>query len=677
MGKYQTTVASTTVPLYEIENEGNAGANLVAGLAFKGQHPHIPNILKSMYGGLAVRIHQAYRYGRDTYTHGLPNEFQELIGDPPVEDIEDAIEAEVGYPVQVHYALVDEPDDEFIAEKYAWENWGWKYGDQFMYDPPIAPQKGSNATIYATTFNPYEHLVVTLDLGTAWVYDQTEFVREDVLVPKQNLKPVPDQSKLYYHVRYTPLGATTPNHAYWMYEVGSGGHPILDDVETAPLDSPFLPIIPLRENNKNLGPEVEDGEFVTDENGDYNRPDTELYRTSRKLCNFLDTDFDDLTRQITSNPDIKDVDHAYLMFGVDIRTETTDGKDYLIRYFEDLAIKAPGAQDIIIQDSFFRFKISYSDNVRSIVVGELGKPYDFIYSGDTLTMRKDLKDGTYLQVVVSDLAHRNYVYTTHTVRTQLSDTSDPENLNFIVPINYDIFNQHKSLFGKQNLIKESFKIVFNSYERRKLKWYETGIFKAVLLVIAIVITIYSAGTFAAGVYAAYVSGGIAAAASAAATMILTSVAVGIGVKWFASQLPPEIGIVVAVVVAAISIGTSIGTFDIGIADSETLLAISNATFEGVQEGLQDELAELMDEFTKFMDEASAAQEELDELWNELDVSEDWFDAVIAQKTDQVLIETPTEFYTRTIHAGNIGTATLYQIENYVDKALELPELTNI
>lgn len=39
-------------------------------------------------------------------------------------------------------------------------------------------------------------------------------------------------------------------------------------------------------------------------------------------------------------------------------------------------------------------------------------------------------------------------------------------------------------------------------------------------------------------------------------------------------------------------------------------------------------------------------------------------------------ETPTNYYDRTIHAGNIGTIGLGAISNYVDYSLRLPELVD-
>ncbi|AGH57611.1 hypothetical protein PYDG_00082 [Pseudoalteromonas phage pYD6-A] len=672
MGRYQTTVASSATSLFEIE--GETGPNLIAGLSFKHDYPHIPKVLDTMYNGLAIRIHQAYNYGRDFYTYGLPNGYEEVLGDVPVSTIEALISAEVGYPVTVQTIQVEEPDDVYMAEYHAWKYWGWKYVDEYLTTPPVAPIKGYNVKIEETAFNPYGNLNITFNIGKNISGDD---VLIDYLLDKSELDPEPDQSKIYYHVRFLPTGATTPNYEYWIYEVGSGTYPDIDDITLNDLGSPFLPVIPLRQDNQNLGPEVEDGDYVLDVNGSRIRPDTDLYRTSVKLCDKLDTDFDRLCLDISNNPDIRDIDHAYLIFGIDIRSEHKIGQSYLYDFFEDLAVKAPGAQSIIIQDAKYKVRLSYTSNTRTVIVGELGKPIELTYAGETLTIRRDLNNGTYGQIVITDLLHTNYVYGSHAVKTSLSDSEDPDNYNFIVPLNYDLFRSFKGLLNRQGLLKESFKIVFNSFERRKLKWYERGIFKALLLVIAIVITVWSAGTAYAGIAAAYQAGGIAAAISAASTMILTALAVGTAVKWLASQLPPELGIVVAVVLTALAIGGYTGTINFEFVDAEGFLSLTNAVLEGTQEGLANDMAELMDEINSFMSEAEAAQEELDNLWSELDVSADWFTETIMEQTQLIKIESPEEFYTRTIHAGNIGTATLSQIENYVDKSLELPELREI
>ena len=675
MASYQTTVASSALSLYELD--GEAGPNLVAGLSFKHNYPHIPEILKAAYNSLAIRIHQAYNYGRDFYTYGLPDGYQELINDPPVSDVEAAIAAELGYPVVIHYLQLGEPDNDFFAEAHAQRYWGFRVETQVLHNPPIAPNQGYQVTFDNTRWEGNNaYLGITFNIGKRYIGGTLQDDYKDLLVPRTSLDEVPDSNKLYYHVRYTPVGATTPNHAYWIYEVGSGQHPTLDRDYTNKLDSPFLPVIPLRESNKNLGPEIQDGEWVKDENGDKIRPDTDLYRTSVRLCKKLDSDFDKLCLEIHKNPDISQIDHAYLIFGIDIRSEHKAGKQYLFDYFEDLSIKLPGAQAIEIKDAKYRVTISYSGILRTIETGQLEDKIVLEYSGDTMTLMKDLKNGTYVKVVVSNLAHRNYIYQNHNVTTTLSASADEDNYNFIVPVNIDIFNNTKGLLNRQGLLQEAYKLVFNSYERRKLKWYETGVFKFIMLVIAIVITIWSLGSAYQTIVAAYTAGGISAAISAAATIAITAYAVSTGVSWLASKLPPEVAIIVAIVIAALALSTNVGS-NFEFATAENMLSITNAITDGIQQGITDELGKLQSEMMDFIADAEAASKELEELMKALDTSLDWFDAIIQEQTEVVVLEAPEEFYNRTVHAGNIGVASLSQIEYYVEKSLELPELTQI
>lgn len=676
MANYQTTVASSALSLYEID--GESGPNLVAGLAFGHEHPHIPEILQNAYNGLAVRIHQAYNYARDEYTYGLPNGYQELINDPSVEDVEEAIEADVGYPVQLVSMKIAEPDDNFFAIAHSHEYWGYRAETQVLHNPPVAPEKDGQVTIHATRWEGNNaYLGITFRTGQRYMGPTPTDIYVDLLVDRNDLTVVPDSNKLYYHVEFLPVGATTPNHAYWIYEIGNGRHPSLDGDYTEVIDSPFLPIIPLREHNKNLGPEIEDGEWVKDENGDKIKPDTDLYRTSVKLCNKLDTDFDRLCLEVHGSPDINQVDHAYLIFGVELRTKHRAGKRYLFDYFEDLAVKLPGSQTIEIKDANYRIKISYTGIERTIEAGLLDEEVVITYTGTDITLRKDLKDGTYTQVVVQQLEHRNFIYTSHNVKTTVGDTADEDNHNFIVPVNIDLFRNTKGLLKRQDLLRESFKLVFNSYERRKLKWYESGIFKFVMLVIAVVITIWSLGSAYQTIALAYSIGGISAAVSAAVTIAITAYAVSVGVSWLASKLPPELAIIVAIAITAIAIGGGINGANFEFATAESMLSMTSAITDGIQQGIMDELGELQAEMVEFMDDAKAASKELEELMDALDTSTDWFDAIIADKTEVVVLETPEEFYNRTTHAGNIGVASLSQIEYYVDKSLELPELTQI
>lgn len=670
MARYQTSVASSATSLYEVE--GETGKNVVAALSFKGNHPHLPNILEEMHNSLAVRLHQAYNYGRDTYTYGLPNGYTEIIGDASIAQIADAVEAEVGYPVDIEYASVSEADASFFAQYYGWLNWGWRFASSYFAYPPVSPLEGYYVRLSSANIEGNGRLRVSFNIGADNLGDY-QFESVDVY----DCVPTPDESKIFYHVRFTPAGSGSPDHGYFIYEVGSGLYPDLDVVDSINRNSPFLPIVPLRQDNRNMGPAIDaNGDFILDVDGNKIVPNTDLYRTSKKLCKYLDTDFDDLCKAISTNPDVKDIDHAYLIMGIDIRTTHKAGKAYLYNFFQDLAIKDPGIKRIKIADAKFNIDITFDSVTFSGQTGSLSQRTELIYRGNNLTLRYDNRDGTYGQVVVTNLKHTNYIYSEHTNVITLEDSADPEEFGFIIPLNYDLYKQSKSLFDRYELIRESFKIVCNAYERKKLKWYQTGIFKVLLFAVMVVITIYSAGTFTAGLSAAYAAGGIYGAMVFAVSTVFYATAISYGFRAIARRLPPEFAMAVALIAIIVTIGygASQGEF----ADAYDLLQYTSPFIEGVQEGIQDALVELNKEMKEFIDYSNLLVDELDALEEEL-YDTTWFEIITALDTPPTIEvrETPSEFYTRTIHAGNIGVVSLSAAENYCDNMLRLPENNQI
>lgn len=658
MAKYETNVQSSATSLYEVD--GQTGKNVVAGVAFEGNPPHLPKMLEQMHNSLGVKLFRAYNYGRDTYTYGLPNGYTEIIGDAALEDIEDAVEESVGYPVDIENIYVGEPDPLYFAEYYGWLNWGWKYDGQYFTNPPVLADPYERVTLHSASINDDASLTVVFDTGS---------LQEPVTV--RDCVPTPDQTQLYYHIRFVPKGSNNPNHGYWIYKIGTGDFDPLDYITSTDRNSPYMPIIPIRQDNKNMGPSVdENGDFIVDEQGDVIEPDTELYRTSKKLCDLLDTDFMELCKQVDSNPDVSGIDHAYIIMGIDIRSTHKTGKEYLYQFFQDLAIRNPGLTRLRIEDAYYKILITFDSITYNTYNGSLSQRTEMQYSGQTLTIKHDNRDGTYGQVVITNLLHTNYVYENHAVQTSLSDSADPDNYNFVIPLNYELVNTSRSLYDRYGLIQESFKIIFNSYERRKLKWYETGIFKAIMIVVAIVAIVYTAGTFIAGIQAAYAAGGISAAITYTVTSIAYATAINFGFRALARALPPEFAIAVAVMMTVLTISGAVGSTDLW--DAEQLLEYSSAVFEGTQQGIQDDLTDLQKEIDEYTDYTKELEDELASLEEELyDMS--WFELMNFNGTeDPLLYESPTDFFTRTIHAGNIGVATLSAAENYVDSALTLP-----
>jgi hypothetical protein len=84
----------------------------------------------------------------------------------------------------------------------------------------------------------------------------------------------------------------------------------------------FMPVIPLRYWNV-----------------DYTAGalrDAPLYITSKKLLNKIKIKIDDLADALNANPNIGEIDHAYLMFGINVQATTDLGIRYLVKFFDHL-----------------------------------------------------------------------------------------------------------------------------------------------------------------------------------------------------------------------------------------------------------------------------------------------------------------------------------------------------
>ena len=667
MGKYVQLTGSSASNLYSVE-EGPAIKSVIGKLCVKPSYPHNHEILDHIYNGLAIKAHQIYNYGRDHYTLGLPEGYGVYLDSTPLEDIQDAVESEVGFGVTISDSVLNTPQALTIAYSYAKDYWGWDSINNTFTAPPISPVSGYGLSIYEAEFDGEGVLRVNF-------YRGEEYAGPGATKPVYGIVRVRDHGfnleELYYHVTYTPEGSSGVPDSYWFYQKGLGTYPALDGSVEVVYGSPFMPVIPLRLDNTSLGPECEDGDYVRDGNGNKIKPTTDLYKTSVKLCKRADTDFDELTREISSNPDIDEVDHSFLIFGIDVRSETKSGKQYLFQFFESIALETSGASEIEVKDSSYRIKVKFSDIVRTTHSGVLDDTTVIEYSGNDLTLSYQTGTNAYTRLVVSDLYHINYVEGSYNIETSLSLSADEDNYNFIIPLRYSLIQQDRSMLERENLMAESFKLVFNSYEAKKLKWYQRDWFKILINVVSIVITAFSFGTLGAGITAAKTA---FEALLVAAEAALFAALITAGFRLLAQFIPPEVLALVAVVaLAAAGLGSFTGT-DFSSITAESLMQLSSNLVGATQTGLEYEMDDLTSDMKEFGEEIQELNDELDLLEEEL-AGNPLFNVqdILVHTPMFIENEAPTDFYTRTIHMGNIGVQSLNVIESYVDTQLKLPE----
>ncbi|APC46025.1 N4 gp53 protein [Vibrio phage vB_VspP_pVa5] len=612
-----------------------------------------------MHNGLAVKVNSGIKYGREEYVYGLPEGYI-VTADIDVSVVQEVISEELGTEVNIDVAFIAEPDPDYFARWHSYNNWGGDPLTGHMTDPPV---DGDDVRIVESAWTSYGQLEILVG------YEQSDgqFKNETFIVwPPTNV----NLKEQYYHVIYTREDTIFPTSDFWIYELGTDTIPELEVEVEDTLDSPFLPVVPVRENNINLGPESKDGEFIYDEDGQKIVPDTELYRTSVKLCEKFRIGFDDISREITGNPDVASIDHAYIIFGIDIRSDTKPGKTFLFDFFEKLAFSTIGASEIEVRDAqYYKIRIIFDSCTSMDEVGDLDE-VEVEYSGNTMYLRAPLEPGMYREITVVNPIHVNYVYKAHTVVTTLADSADEENYNFIVPLEYFIAQSAGSLFDRERLYVEAAKIVFNCYERKKLKWYQSGWFKIVLVVVAIVVTVF---TGAGGAFVAALEAGITATVLYLVQAVLISTLIKYGFQMLVDVLGVEIGILLAVIAAVASFMVGDTT---GILSAENLMTASSGFIVGADASLSADMEKLAKEMAAWTDEAQRLDDELNEAFEELD-TDTFFNVYDFINAGNIFVpnEVPEEYFNRTIHTGNIGVGTLSVPENYVDNALTLPTVS--
>lgn len=694
MAKYQTSVSSTAVALVESENTQTTSKNIIGSLCHTADYPINNGILRNAMESSAARLPQIHRYGRDKYTYGLPNGYMVNSNLLDTSEVEEVISKEVGYEIEVKEAFISAPEAMMFARAHATKHWGYYTEKDYMVNPPIKVDKGHQSTITDAYIQQDGSMIVTVSSGYSSRDVGYHLLTDDVYVPKNEVYGNPNNHEIYYHVSYVPKGLTNVNFSYWFYDVSLNTHTELSNIETE-LEQPFLPIVPLREYNKNLGPEInkEDGSFVRDENGNKITPDTELYKTSKHLLKLADLSMDELCLAVATNKDVDDIDHTYVTFAVSIRTKTKVGKHYLYQFFKQLALQGDYGSEIRIADASYDVRIRYDDISTRLIDEVLQKSYtdsngvvkyktedtQLTYNGNNLTIKRMVSKTEHEEIVITNLHHVNYIFDGHAQTTTLSDSVDEDNYNFLIPLQYNLVKANRGILGRQDLLNESLVMVFNCYDRQKLKWYQTGWFKVLVIIIAVVIIVLSWGTLTEPIILAYQQG----------IQYLALTLAEMAIEYYVSTeliayIAKEFGVVAAVVAAIISAVTLSGISNLKGVNSvemfsgDWLLQMSSGfstTVKAISKGATMNIAEEMKEFESYAEEQEDILKDLqDELYDET-----WIDFDLIQSREHIEFpgETPEDFYNRTIHAGNVGTLLYTAIPSYVTLKTTLPQLNKL
>ncbi len=536
-----------------------------------------------------------------------------------------------------------------------------------------------------------------------------------------------NETDLLYYCEYVvqdKYGA--PVTKAWVYNPRTGVYPTLNIGVAGTLKSPFYPVIPLRLANVDLTQE--------------DLRDTDEFKTSKRLLNTLGLDIDDLAESVNENPDVGDIDNAYVFIGMNIATEGDEANKCLAMFFDHLAAYSnydkshydlalnpepvwvntgerlwsggywvegqkslPPVNLMNIKDESLDITLEWhyititdhqgvktgkgkavkEINIRSdgVIEAPNYRPnekgsgfyarYNKTYSRSDVTFYYQTDTDTYRKIVVHGLKHTNLIYRGKSIVTDLSDTSDEDNHNFLIPLHYGSF-QKLSLVERTDMYKDAVFMVFNSYDRIKVKWYQTAFFRFIILAVTIVI---AAVTYQPQLAAAAAAGGLAVAKFLLLEFIKYLV-ISEAIEWVIEELGFDAAMILVVAYTLWS-----GDFsNLAKGIIPTVETMMNLMVAGLQvysksnalelEAIADEIGEL----TKEQEILAAALETANDL---LDVS-GIIDPGVFMDSSHVTNpnETVERFFLRTLSLGEVNEASLQVVAGYTDIQLTLPEPPN-
>lgn len=489
-----------------------------------------------------------------------------------------------------------------------------------------------------------------------------------------------------------PAPTLVGTYVYDYYE-DSGAIPKLHitQVITTIADDAF-PVVPIRLNGV-----------------DYKKDGTGLdhHEDIKRIMGYLNIKAEDIVESIKSNPDEDDIDDVYLGFALSIEnnddwaiaglaetfsilhkgnplTESQFNLDGIRQNMNFNSVELGGFNNVLTYNyttselktgspGYTKTFQAGNDIVEQFETGQYNDNGDPIYSsvvvGSTnqyTFTRPTEVDNQYEEIVISGFSsvHRVEVPGFGFKEVSFLDSE----AEIMVPMFQSVVRKVPNRL-RADLIFGSMVLFIYTYQIIKLKWYQTGIFKAFLIVVAVVLAVFTYGAsiaagFSVGVVAGLIAVGIALA---------TSLIINYAVQWLVEEVGGTLALILAVIV-----GLYTGDFS-------TLTLELNTTFYSIfSSAVRVYGAYTNDKLNTITDQAAAFDREYEERLVELNAAQEALEYGVTfnllgaveyyslPNTD--INESPQEFYDRTSTIVDVAGMSAALVTNYHEAKLILPKV---
>ena len=297
---------------------------------------------------------------------------------------------------------------------------------------------------------------------------------------------------------------------------------------------------------------------------------------------------------------------------------------------------------------------------------EVPNKYDYDNPDNTLAVDYQLTDVLVQRITVAGLSQTVRVYQ---AADHIISLSSDENEVILLPLNKELLDKMRPL-DANTLAYHSLKVVMHAYQVTYVKWYQTMLFKFVMIIIIVVITIFTGyGETLFTQLAAAAAAGVTALAVFIAQTVIYSLMLSAAFKFVAKELGAEFAMILAMVAMAYGLLGSDGAFSLPYADS--VLAMTGPMLDAAQSVQVEALEDITSAYNTMMDEYKTKQKEMAELWKELQPPSRLDPLGIFTAVDMPVFENPDQYIERKT-TSNIADIVGYNaIQTFYENALNL------
>lgn len=694
----------------------------------------VPAVTQAVKSGMAIKGKAGFEYARDHYVLGLPDGAQKGQTCLPPRELAPIITDDLGFTVGVNYSFIERltPELSLLSYMTTTRRYNQDLGVITEFSDFDLPA-GSNAGMFVEnmelsadrtqiTIHYVYHYRVRVYGGGDVVDDNETYTSEEMAF--EETVPVPSGMVLgtYYciasYYQADGLGnRLSEQNEVWYHPIAGTPYITLAETLAEAEEQYLMPVIPLRRDNVDLTAGAHEN--------------NELHISSKKLLNKLGLDMDYMAERLNANPDIAEIDHAYITFTVNLLTDDPIEIKYLIKFFSylestsiysainyraaiaarrtpsvnifgsSLVTKTPPA-DLSLLEMGLDLEISYGGIESRTVRGKLGPigtaithshvDYDSSYEtyqdfGEERTryvrtdisyviLRHQYSDNWYEEVKILAPACINRIYRNRYVYTNVEHAKENENNILFIPLHYGIANA-MTRTEKNLLFATSLRMIMNSYVITKLKWYQSSWFKGLITMVGAYFTMVSGQAWVMGLVEALKEGAMILVMNLLKSLAVAAL-VDLGMDYISDILPVEVLAVAAIVAFAAAQGLKADfTFgEFAMPNADTLMKFSSVLVKTADMRMKKDAASIQKKFLDLDEEIKTKIELLNSARELAGLDTEINDTTLALLEDPGFInlhnETADDFFSRTLNP-NPGIASLSSIDNFCTNLLKLPE----